>query len=141
MVNKELEKQKLHSIEYGNTDELPKEIKEIFNLENGKIYIAKEYGQAHEEGLKSSIETAAFEVLNDKLYLKRDNKFYGHQKEEKVFYIEDIENIIKENKKELINKIFNSINNKMSIRRINTSEFIFDDIDLKCLKEEFEVKE
>lgn len=91
---------KINKIKYGNVNNLPEKVKKEINL-HGDLYKCNIGEQAHiEAGLKNTLEKAGFEVLSDEIHLKRDGKLYGHQEGEKIYYIEDIENIIKLKQKE-----------------------------------------
>ena len=87
-------------IKYGKCENLPKEIIEKYNLDKNGYYEATYRNEAHEYGLKENLESAGFEVLSEQINLSRDNKFFEHKKGDKVYYIEDIENIIKLKQKE-----------------------------------------
>ena len=51
--------------------------------------------QAHiVDGLKDNLKDSGFDVITKNVVLKRGKKHYQHIPGEKVYYIEDIENII-----------------------------------------------
>ena len=86
----------IHKIKYGDSKDLPKEIREEFGLDDKGLYKEITGEEAHiVEGVKTNLEDAGFDIINEQVHLKRNGKIYVHQKGEKVYYIEDIKNILK----------------------------------------------